>query len=157
MSDRLALANAIEDAGIERGAQDSADPAMEAQRKANSAIQQRGRCLSPFASVLSAAFTSEVLDTEINDRAPGRQGSMTARAPQRTDTATTIIHDAIAEYKSRHGLMRKNLSKQQRHAIGKAKISYVMGNLNEEELLRIVEYALTGVAALVPPTTDDTR
>jgi hypothetical protein len=83
---------------------------------------------------------------------------MTARAAQRSDTAATIIHDAIEGYKSRHGLMRKNLSKQQRHEIGKAKISYALGNLTEEDLRRTVEHALTRVAALVPPpTSDDTR
>jgi hypothetical protein len=75
---------------------------------------------------------------------------MTARAPQRVETATTIIRDARTEYRSRHGLIKKSLSKQQRHEIGKAKISYVMGNLNEEDLRRTVEHALTP-AALVPP------
>jgi hypothetical protein len=49
---------------------------------------------------------------------------MTARAPERADTATRIIHGAIADYKSRHGLLGKNLSKQQRHEIGKARIGY---------------------------------
>jgi hypothetical protein len=53
--------------------------------------------------------------------------------------------------------MRKNLSKQQRHEIGKAKISYAMGNLNEEDLRRTVEHALTRVAVLVPSASDDTR
>jgi hypothetical protein len=40
--------------------------------------------------------------------------------------------------------MRKNLSKQQRHEIGKAKISYVMGTLSEEDFRRTVEQALDG-------------
>jgi hypothetical protein len=71
---------------------------------------------------------------------------MTARASQRSDTAAAIIHDAIAEYKSRHRLTRKNLSKQQRHEIAKAKISYAMGNLNEEDLRRTVEHVLKGAA-----------
>jgi hypothetical protein len=71
---------------------------------------------------------------------------MTARASQRSGTAATIIHDAIAEYKSRHGLTRKILSKQQRHEIAKAKISYVLGNLDEVDLRRTVEHELEGAA-----------
>ena len=71
---------------------------------------------------------------------------MTARPSQRGNSAATIIHDAIAAYKSRHGLMRRNLSKQQRHEIGKAKISYVTGTLSEEDFRRTVEQALTGDA-----------
>jgi hypothetical protein len=42
--------------------------------------------------------------------------------------------------------MRKNLSKQQRHEIGKAKISYAMGTLSEEDFRRTVEQALAGDA-----------
>jgi hypothetical protein len=68
---------------------------------------------------------------------------MTARALQPSDTAATIIHDAIAEYKSRNGLTRKNLSKQQRHEIAKAKISYVLGNLDEVDLRRTIERVLS--------------
>lgn len=83
---------------------------------------------------------------------------MTVRAPQRANVAATIIHDAIEAYKSRHGLMRRYLSKQQRHEIGKAKISYAMGNLNEEDLRRTVDHALARVDTPVPPpTSDDTR
>ena len=83
---------------------------------------------------------------------------MTARPSQRGNSAATIIHDTIEAYKSRHGLMRKNLSKQQRHEIGKAKISYAMGTLSEEDFRRAVEQALTGVDAPVsPPSSDITR
>jgi len=71
---------------------------------------------------------------------------MTARPTQRGNAAATIINDAIEAYKSRHGLMRKNLSKQQRHEIGKAKISYAKGTLSEEDFRRTVEQALTGDA-----------
>ena len=71
---------------------------------------------------------------------------MRAHASQRPDTAAAIIQEAIAEYKSRHGLTRKNLSKQQRHEIGKAKISYVMGSLDEVDLRRTVEHVLMGAA-----------
>jgi hypothetical protein len=38
------------------------------------------------------------------------------------------------------------LSKQQRHEIGKAKISYVMGSLDEVDLRRTVEHVLKGAA-----------
>jgi hypothetical protein len=71
---------------------------------------------------------------------------MTGRASRRSDTAATIIQDAIAEYKSRHGLTRKILSKQQRHEIGKAKISYVIGSLDEVDFRRTVEHELKGAA-----------
>ena len=71
---------------------------------------------------------------------------MTARALQPSDTAATIIHDAIAEYKGRNGLTRKNLSKQQRHEIAEAKISYVVGNLAEVDLRRAVQHVLKGAA-----------
>jgi hypothetical protein len=80
---------------------------------------------------------------------------MTARAPQRAEMATTIIRDARTNSRSRHGLTKKGLSKQQRHEIGMAKISYVMGNLNEESLRRTVEHALTRVTELVPPPASD--
>jgi hypothetical protein len=99
-----------------------------------------------LASILSAAAR------------PGMRDSMTVRASQRTNVAAMIIHDAIGACNSRHGLVRRNLTKQQRHEIGKAKISYVMGNLNEEDLRRTVEHALTPVDTLVPPpTSDNTR
>jgi hypothetical protein len=71
---------------------------------------------------------------------------MTIRAPQRSDTAAAIIHNAIAEYKILHGLTRKNLSKQQRHEIAEAKISYVVGNLAEVDLRRAVQHVLKGAA-----------
>ena len=77
---------------------------------------------------------------------------MTARAPQRAEMATTIIRDARTNSRSRHGLTKKGLSKQQRHEIGMAKISY---NLNEENMRRTVEHALTRVTELVPPPASD--
>jgi hypothetical protein len=91
---------------------------------------------------------------------------MTTRAQERADTATMIVQGVIAEFRTRHGLRRKMLSKQQRHEIGKAKISYVIGNLNEEDLRRAVDQALTGPSAIcstpntaLAPTaaSDDTR
>ena len=83
---------------------------------------------------------------------------MTARPSQRGNSAATIIHDTIEAYKSRHGLLRKNLSKRQRHEIGKAKVRYAMGTLSEENFRRTVEQALTGVDAPVsPPSSDITR
>ena len=80
MSDRVALADAIGNASIERGARNATDTAMER----NHPRQHR-----------------------VRRGAPGRRGTMTVRAPQRANVAATIIHDAIEAYKSRHGLMRK--------------------------------------------------
>ena len=83
---------------------------------------------------------------------------MTARPSPRGNSAATIIHDAIEAYKSRLGLLRKNLSRRQRHEIGEAKINYARGILSEEAFRRAVEQALTGVDAPVsPPPSDITR